>query len=305
MANSESSKEPQVSHSVAPTTTETVAVLNAQPPASSRRSAYRRLSARPQRVLVPFAAGLAVLVVWQWLVTAFEVETYILPRPSLIAETLWEHRAELWEATVVTTVEVLLGFGLAVVVSVPVAMLIVSFRWFDRLIYPFLVLLQTVPKIALAPLFVVWFGFGTLPKVLVTFLICFFPVLLDTMTGLRSSSPDMANLVRSMGGGQWAIFTKVRLPAALPHLFSGVKIAITLAVVGAVVGEFVGATKGLGYLLLRANANLDTPLLFAAIAILTVLGLVLYYAITLIERLLIPWHVSQHADGAVTTTPAV
>lgn len=255
--------------------------------------------------VLPVAVALLTLVIWEIAVARLDLPGYLLPSPSAIWETGWASRAELAEATYVTTIEVLAGFGLAVAVSVPVAVLVVSFRWFERVFYPFLVVLQTIPKIALAPLFVVWFGFGMLPKVLVTFLICFFPILLDTMTGLRSSNPEMASLVRSMGGGKWAIFRKVRLPAALPSLFAGVKVAITLAVVGAVVGEFVGSTRGLGYLLLRANANLDTALLFAAIAILTVLGLVLYYAVSLIERLAIPWHVSQRQESATTITPAV
>lgn len=274
-------------------------------PASRPPGARRSLWARHSRWIITLFVGVLVLLVWQLVAVLFDLPTYVLPTPVDAAEALWANRQELWAATLVTTGEVLAGFSIAVVVSIPVAMLLVSFRWFETVVYPFLVLLQTVPKIALAPLFVVWFGFGFLPKVLVTFLICFFPILLDTMTGLRSSNPDMASLVRSMGGGKWSIFRKVQLPAALPHVFAGVKVAITLAVVGAVVGEFVGATQGLGYLLLRANANLDTPVLFAAIAILTVLGLVLYYAVSLVERLVIPWHVSQRAEGATTTGPAV
>lgn len=292
--------------------TNTAAAATPGPPsvgengAPSRAAAPLRASwAKNQRWVVSLLVGAFVLVAWQAIAVLFELPTYILPTPVDAAESLLTNRAELWSATLVTTGEVLAGFSMAVLVSVPVAMLIVSFRWFETVVYPFIVLLQTVPKIALAPLFVVWFGFGILPKVLVTFLICFFPVLLDTMTGLRSSNPDMASLVRSMGGGKWAIFSKVRFPSALPHVFAGVKVAITLAVVGAVVAEFVGATEGLGYLLLRANANLDTPLLFAAIAILTVVGLVLYYAVTLIERLVIPWHVSQRSESSSTTAPAV
>jgi NitT/TauT family transport system permease protein len=257
------------------------------------------------RWLISVLVGVVVLVAWQAIAVLFRLPTYILPTPVDAAQSLWNNRIELGEATLVTTGEVLAGFIIAVLVSIPVAMLIVSFRWFETIVYPFLVMLQTVPKIALAPLFVVWFGFGILPKILVTFLICFFPILLDTMTGLRSSNPDMASLVRSMGGGKWAVFSKVRFPAALPHVFAGVKVAITLAVVGAVVGEFVGSTQGLGYLLLRANANLDTPLLFAAIAILTVLGLVLFYAVSLLERLVIPWHVSQRSESGSTTAPAI
>ncbi|MET0713398.1 MAG: ABC transporter permease [Mycetocola sp.] len=271
----------------------------------SKRAARGSVWSRNHRWIISILVGLIVLVFWQLIAVVFKLPTYILPTPVDAATSLWTNRVELWGATLVTTSEVLAGFAIAVMVSIPVAMLIVSFRWFETIVYPFLVLLQTVPKIALAPLFVVWFGFGILPKILVTFLICFFPILLDTMTGLRSSNPDMASLVRSMGGGRWAIFSKVRFPAALPHVFAGVKVAITLAVVGAVVGEFVGATQGLGYLLLRANANLDTPLLFAAIAILTVLGLVLYYGVSLVERLVIPWHVSQRAETASTTAPAV
>lgn len=286
----------------------TLSVTDRHPRPASRPAGTRRAGAiwgKHRNWIMPVAVGIAAVLLWQVLVTSLKVPTYILPLPTEVANTLWTHRADLWNATLVTTFEVLAGFTLAVLVSVPVAMLIVSFKWFETIVYPFLVLLQTVPKIALAPLFVVWFGFGIVPKVLVTFLICFFPILLDTMTGLRSSNPDMASMVRSMGGGRWSIFTKVRLPAALPHLFSGLKVAITLAVVGAVVGEFVGATEGLGYLLLRANANLDTPLLFAAIVILTILGLIVYYAVTFIERLAIPWHVSQRAETAVTTGPAL
>lgn len=287
------------SATASPTPTVALDAVGAAAPQAARR---RRL---PTGWIVPAAVGVVTLIVWQLAVEIFRIPQYLLPSPTLTAESLWSNRAELWQATLVTTGEVVAGFLIAVLVSVPVAMLIVSFKWFERIVYPFLVLLQTIPKIALAPLFVVWFGFGPGPKVLVTFLICFFPVLLDTITGLRSSNPDMASLVRTMGGGRWAVFTKVRLPSALPHLFSGVKVAITLAVVGAVVGEFVGSTEGLGYLLLRANANLDTPLLFASIAILTVLGLVLYYVVVLIERLVIPWHVSQRSEVAVTSGPAL
>lgn len=286
----------------------TSSVIDRESRSGSDQAKTRRTGAtwtKHKTWIMPAAVGILVLLLWQFLVTWFKIPTYILPLPGEVANSLWTHRADLWNATLVTTFEVLSGFILAVLVSVPVAMLVVSFKWFETIVYPFLVLLQTIPKIALAPLFVVWFGFGIVPKVLVTFLICFFPILLDTMTGLRSSNPDMASMVRSMGGGRWSIFTKVRLPAALPHLFSGLKVAITLAVVGAVVGEFVGATEGLGYLLLRANANLDTPLLFAAIVILTVLGLVVYYTVSFIERVSIPWHVSQRSESAVTTGPAL
>ena len=148
-------------------------------------------------------------------------------------------------------------------------------------------------KIAIAPLFLVWFGVGTLPKVLVAFLISFFPIVIDAAVGLRSMSSEMNDLARSMGATRWQVFARYRLPTSLPYLFSGLKVAATLAIAGAVVGEFVGADKGLGYLLLVTNSNLETPLMFATILALTIIGLVFFYAVEFLEKLLIPWHVSH------------
>jgi NitT/TauT family transport system permease protein len=236
------------------------------------------------------------LGVWEVLCRALDVKTYLLPTPSRIWEELVKQGPSLVEHTWITTYEMLLGFILAAVVGILLAVFIVSSPVFDRSIMPVLIFSQTIPKIAIAPLFIVWFGFGPTAKVLVAFLICFFPIVIDTAVGLRSVSPDMLNLARSMGASWWDIFVKIRVPTALPYIFSGLKVAITLAVVGAVVGEFVGATKGLGYILLKANGELQTPLLFAAIAILTAIGIIFYYVLEAAERVMIPWHVSRRGQ---------
>lgn len=199
----------------------------------------------------------------------------------------------LWQHSLVTINEVVLGFALSVVVGVPLAVLIVASRFLDRILYPYLVASQAVPKIALAPLFVVWVGFGTLPKVLMAFLISFFPVVVDTIVGLRSMDSEMLHLVRSMGARPVGSFMKARLPNALPNIFGGLKIAITLAVVGAVAAEFVGADAGLGYLLVVATGMLDTTLLFSSLVVLSAIGIILFALVTQVERMTIPWHVSQ------------
>src|SRR4029077_12604985 len=160
---------------------------------------------------------------------------------------------------------IIIGFGVAVLVGIPAATLMIYSEWFRRSVYPILLTAQVLPKVALAPLFIVWFGFGLLPKVLMTFLISFFPIVIDTLTGLNSVRPESLMLIRSMGGTRWQSFWKIRLPGALPSIFGGFKVAITFAVVGTIVAEFVGSDHGLGYILVLARGNLDTVTVFAAI----------------------------------------
>lgn len=244
----------------------------------------------------------AFLVIWQIGVTVLEVPTYLLPKPTEILETIIDKFSALMSHTWITAYEMVLGYLMAIAIAIPLAVAITSYRRFDRFITPILLFFQTVPKIAIAPLFLVWFGFGPLPKVLVAFLISFFPIVIDTSIGLRSISREMIDLARSMGVTKMQLFMRFRFPTSLPYVFSGLKVAATLAVVGAVVGEFVGADRGLGYLLLVSNSNLDTPLLFASIVCLTALGLILFYVIEVLEHLFIPWHVSRRIDGAEHAT---
>ena len=179
-------------------------------------------------------------------------------------------------------------------------MVIVISPLLERLVYPPMVATQSIPKIALAPLFIVWFGFGVAPKVAVAFLIAFFPIVIDTIVGLRSIDPAMIQLARSMGAPPHRIFRKLRLPHALPAIFGGLKVASSLAVVGALTGEFVGSDKGLGYLLVQASGNLNTALLFATLVVLSALAMALFYLVEMLERIAIPWHASQRTHPALT-----
>ena len=242
--------------------------------------------------LLPFLGVFIFLVIWELLVGWLEIKSYLLPRPTEIVVEIIDKYDLLWKHSLVTFYEMMAGFFLAIAVAVPLAIMVTISPTFDRISTPIILFFQTVPKIAIAPLFLVWFGVGPLPKVLVAFLISFFPILIDTSVGLRSVAPEMIDLAKSMGASRMQVFTRFRLPTSLPYLFSGLKVAATLAVVGAVVGEFVGADKGLGYLLLVTNANLQTALMFGVIVALTVQGLLLFYSIQLLENVLIPWHLA-------------
>jgi len=253
----------------------------------------RRLAAAVAAKLIPLAGIVAFLAVWQAVVTFFKVPAYLLPAPTEIFRVFVDELPKLAYHGWVTAYEMLLGYALAVVVAIPLAIAITSSSRFDRFVMPQMLFLQVVPKVAIAPLFLVWFGVGTTPKVLVAFLISFFPIVIDAAVGLRSMSAEMNDLARSMGASRMQVFAEFRLPTSLPYLFSGLKVAATLAVAGAVVGEFVGADKGLGYLLLVTNSNLETALMFATLVALTLIGLAFFYAVELLEKLLIPWHVTH------------
>src|SRR6478736_8728918 len=200
--------------------------------------------------------------------------------------------AESWKTTLAT----LGGFALTIVIGIPIAMVIAYSRLVESYVYPLLVFSQSSPKVAIAPLFVVWFGFGIFPKVISAFLLGFFPVVVSTVMGFKSVEPDMLDLARSMGASRLQTFFKISLPQALPAIFSGLKVSVTLAVVGAVVGEFVGSNSGIGYVLQRSIGTFDLPTMFAALVILALLGVILFWIVDRIERFVIPWHVSQRED---------
>jgi NitT/TauT family transport system permease protein len=263
-----------------------------------RAQARRERRAWAAAILSPLAAVVGVLALWEIGVRAFGVPAYILPPPSTVAVVMQSKAPLLLAHGWVSTVEIVLGYVLSIAVGVPLAL--ATFLWpaFARSVYPLLVSSQAVPKMAVAPLFIVWFGFGLLPKVLIAFLIAFFPIVISTVVGLAAIEPEKIHLARSMGLGAAATFFKIRLPNALPSIFGGLKVAITLAVVGAVVGEFVGGDAGLGYVLMSANGSMDTALLFAGLIGLTVIGVVFYLLIELAERLALPWRSSARDGGA-------
>lgn len=261
--------------------------------------ARRRQRVRRERIgalVYPVGMMVGLLAVWEAVARLFSIPSYLLPAPSAIIHSMDSNSAVLLKESVGTTIEILLGFALSVAVGIPLALAIYLWRPFARAVYPLLVSSQAVPKVAVAPLFLVWFGFGLLPKVLIAFLIAFFPVVINTAMGLAALEREKIYLAQSMGLGPIATFFKIQLPNALPSIFAGLKISITFAVVGAVVGEFVGGQGGLGYLLLIANGNMDTALLFAGIVALTVLGVALFLAIGVLERLVLPPHAVEHAS---------
>jgi NitT/TauT family transport system permease protein len=258
---------------------------SAEPTRSWLAEAGRGLSA----ILPPLALMIATLVIWEIAIRLFKVPAFVLPAPSAIVASLIESRAALMVAAKATALEVLFGFILAAVTGIAVALVIVRFERFGRALYPLVVLFQTVPKVALAPIFILWFGYDLAPKILLIVVIAFFPVAIDMLAGLQSVEPSFVALMRSVGASKTEILRRVRIPHSLPHLMAGLKVAITFSVIGAIVGEFAGASAGLGYMIQFASTQLDTPLVFAALVVVSVLGLVFYYLVELAERLLVPW----------------
>jgi NitT/TauT family transport system permease protein len=278
-------------------------VVSTQPEqaASGRRRPNGELNERIRSVLYPFGSLVLILVIWEAATRLLHVPVFLLPPPTVIAESMYLNAGVLMQESIATTWEIALGFGLSIVIGVPLALAIFLWPPFARTLYPLLVSSQAVPKVAIAPLFIVWFGLGLMPKVLIAFLIAFFPVVINTAMGLAAIEPEKIYLARSMGLGAFATFFKIRLPNALPSIFAGLKISITLAVVGAVVGEFVGGQGGLGYLLLIANGSMDTALLFGGLVALTLLGIIFFALVAVVEHLVLPPHVIAAATAVRET----
>ncbi len=236
---------------------------------------------------------IVAVILWAFIVWVFQIKPYILPGPIAVIKTLLSSWKAIAPNLLVTINEIIIGYILTVIISIPCATLISYSRAFERTVYPLLLLLQLIPKVAIAPLFIIWFGFGIYPKIFMVFLLSFFPLLIDSVVGFKSLNPRLIYVAKSMTDSEWDFFWKIRLPNALPNIFSGLKVSIAFATVGAIVGEFVGSDKGLGYLLLRANGDLNTQLLFAVLLVLSIVGIILYEMIELLEKIAIPWHVTK------------
>lgn len=250
----------------------------------------------------PLLASFLVAVLWEILGRIARIPEYFLPLPSVVIE---EVVANAWLLTVhgwVTGYESVLGFLLSVAIGFPIALMIVWSDPIERSVTPILVFTQTFPKIAIAPLFIIWFGFGIFPKVIIGFLVAFFPIVIASVTGLKAVESDLEDLVRSMGATELQTFVKIRIPNSLPYFFSGAKVSVALSVVGAVVGEFVAAERGLGYIILVANNHIDTKLMFAGFVGLMVLGAVLYFMVEYLEKICISWHASRRESPVTLTT---
>jgi len=244
------------------------------------------VSRRYGPALVLVLAGLAA---WELAVRALHVPEYLLPAPSAVAADLREDGRLLLDSSWVTLREMALGFAIAVAAGLALALLLHLSGTLRQALYPILIGSQTVPVVVLAPILVILLGFDLAPKLVIVALICFFPIVVNGVDGLRSVDADLVRMMRTLDASRWALLKRVELPSALPPLFSGMRVAATYAAIGAVFGEWSGSSAGLGYVMLQATPNLDTPRIFAAVVILTLLSLALFLLVSLLERVLVPW----------------
>lgn len=246
-------------------------------------------SAATKHWLPSFILFLATIVLWEAAVRIFSISSFIVPAPTKIVQALAAQWGALMHATAVTAGEILFGFLVSVAVGVALALVIVRFDWLGRALYPLVVLFQNVPKVALAPIFILWFGYGLIPKIGLILVIAFFPVTLSMLAGMQSVDNSLLALMNSVGAGPTEILLRIRVPHSLPSLMAGTKIAATLSVIGAIVGEFAGASDGLGYTIQFASTQLDTAQVFAALLLVSVLGIAFYYSAEVLERAVVPW----------------
>lgn len=257
--------------------------------ANPQAHVWASIRSRAQGWLLPGSVMALLVLAWQAVATLGGFSTLILPAPTDVISTAREFSSDLLNASWVTLYETLVGFAVAVVIAIPLAIVVVEWPLLSRAFYPVLLLLQAVPKVALAPVLIIWMGFGEGPKIVIAALSCFFPVFLDTVAGLQSTSKDHLDLLRSFRARRLQTLRKLRIPHALPHIFVGLKVGVTFAVIGAVVAEFVQSNEGLGYLILVSSTQSRTDLAFASMILLAVISIVLFYLIEALERLLIPW----------------
>ncbi len=249
-----------------------------------------RRSASIGNKLAPYLSTLALLFIWEGAVRLKHVPQYILPGPIQIINTLAENYELLLMHAISTLEEALLGYGLAIVIAFLTAFLLNNINWLNKAVYPVLIISQTIPIITLAPLFLIWFGWGLLPKIIVVILVCYFPVVISLLNGLNLVDPDLINLFRSMGASRLAIFNMVKLPSALPTFFSGMKISASYSIMAAVIGEWLGAQQGLGYFMTISQKSFQVDQVLATVIIISGLSLLIVKAIDLVEYLLTPWN---------------
>jgi ABC-type nitrate/sulfonate/bicarbonate transport system permease component len=273
-------------------------------PTAPRRHAHR-LRIAAARILLPLAVATVVLGGWQLYVALSGINEILLPPPTKVASALWSNRSLLATDAWVTIREIVYGFLLAVAFGVGLAMLIHSSRTMERALYPWLVVSQMVPIPAVAPIFVLWTGFDIRPKLMVIALVCFFPIVVNTIDGLRAVEPELLDLLRTLGASRVQRFRLARVPAALPFVFSGLKVSAAFSVLGAVFGEWVGANSGLGYEILVLNNQSATADMFAVIALLSVIGIGMFTLVASLERLMLPWYFETRRQPRDEARPAV
>lgn len=255
----------------------------------SSAGSFSRAGHFVRAVLPGIGGAAALLLIWHFFVLAFSIPMFLLPSPYDVWETI-PRLGHAWYGHIWATVRAtLVGFAVAAVVGLGLAVMIVQSQFLSRVLTPIIVILQIIPKIAFAPLLLIWLGSGLAPIVVIVFLVAFFPMVVNAVVGMDDVEPDLIDLTRVLHLSWWRVLWTIRLPNAMPHIFSGLRVASTLAVIGAIIGEFVGSNVGLGYLILIANNQLDTPLAFAAILMISIFGLMLYGFIALVEGISMPW----------------
>jgi NitT/TauT family transport system permease protein len=246
------------------------------------------------QLILNYLPAVLVLIVtfifWEVAVASFSIPSFILPPPSGIINELMGTRVDWISHIIVTLYETLVGFALAFVLGVVTAYLIVHYKVLANIIYPYILAAQIVPKVAVAPLLYIWLGFGELPKILLAFLLAFFPIVIDTVVGLRSTDPDLLDLAKLLKAKPTQVFIHINLPSALPSIFGGMKVGMTLAIIGAIIGEFVGANRGLGFMIVLAQQHFTTTIIFASLLLLIILGILLYLVIEFAELVTMPWY---------------
>jgi len=258
------------------------------------RSKSMRVVRRIAWNLLPPLTFIGMVALWWGAVVAFRIPAYLLPGPGAVFSRIVSDAPMLWNHAQTTLIEIVLGFGLTIVTAIPLGLLIALSALAKQIVYPPIMLMQLVPKIAVAPLFLVWLGFGLESKVLLTILMTFFPLLLASISGFMILDDRLLYLTRSMGASSWDTFRYLRFPAALPVIFSGIKSSATIAATAAIVAEFVGANKGLGYVLLRGTSTMDIELVFAVLVVLTVVGIAINYIVEFAEWAMTPWQRARY-----------
>ncbi|BBK40940.1 ABC transporter permease [Allostella vacuolata] len=243
--------------------------------------------------VLPTLSGIGGLLLWELAVHGLELPSYLLPAPSEVALVMVEKWRLLLDQLVYTAFAAAVGFVIALAISLGLGAMIAASPAVERVLYVWLVVFHAIPKVVVAPLLLVWIGFGLKSSIIFVVVFTFFPMLVNTVAGLRSADPDLLLLARSMGGSSWHILRKIRIPSAMPSIISGIKISITLAPLGAVIGEFVASNKGLGHMLIQSVGSLEVPVAFAAVTVVSVLGILVWYLAEFVERITIPWHASQ------------
>jgi NitT/TauT family transport system permease protein len=245
----------------------------------------------------------AMVIIWKLVIAIFDVSEFVLPQPEDVVSGMGDLISSngFWTDVRVTLTETLVGFGIALVLGISLGTLLGRVVWLEQALRPVIVASQVVPKVALIPLFIIWFGFGMTSKIIIVALLAFFPILLNVILGVRSVDTGQRDVMRSLNASRWQTFRRLEYPSTLPYILAGMEVGIVFAVVGAVVGEYLGGDQGLGYRIVTSLNNLEAETLFAVILVLTIFGFLLYLAVVALKRFLIPWHDSAIDNTKVST----